>query len=317
MIRAGIMGGQSDAAGQLIRILVNHPDVEIVRVVDPDLEGIEVAKVHKGLIGDTYLRFEAQEKIDDLNMIFLCYPLEGDGAAFMSRHDLPDSMRVIDFSGDHVTEAFQSHFDPDASPTPGKWVYGLPELFRKPLVRGATRATVPGPVAMAVATALLPLAKNHLIEPDAEIHIAASIASNEAEPGEVLALLDHESLDEVALALKALQPEFSGKLSMVLTSGGWQRGVAATVYLPSTVSEAKVEEVYQDFFDDHNFTFLTKSIPNLSEVDHTNKCLLRLDHVNSYLVVSVVIDDLMKGSAGNAVHLMNLLFGLQERVGLC
>ncbi|MBD5347045.1 MAG: hypothetical protein HDR92_07950 [Bacteroides sp.] len=317
MIKVGIAGGASDAAGELIRILTSHPDVELMWVYEPELEGTPVADIHRGLRGDTYMRFASSPDIADADLIFLCYGTPEESERFIRRYAVPAEMRLIDFSDRFIAESFASHPSPDAAAHPGEWVFGLPELMRKPLVRGATRAIVPSPIATAITIGLLPLAKAGMLT--SPLTIAATVSLAEGAAGETIALIDHESLDHCGMALRTLLPDETCAVPdtrIIITSGGWQRGITATAYFPSPASLAEVTALYDAFFDDHNFTFVIDELPILADVVGTNKTLIHLDEVGGMTTVTVALDDSLKGSAANAVHLMNLIFGLQERVGL-
>lgn len=304
MIRAGIAGGLSMKAGETIKILVNHPDVEIMWVEAPEVEGLYLYQFHKGLRGETYMRFSDHPDVNAVDVIFLCYDDPDDTASFLHKVNVPDGVKMIDLSG-----LFR---EPDATDSP--WVYGLPELNRKPLVRGATRSAVPGPLATAVLLGLLPLAKNLLL--NADIHVCATVPDADAEPGEALVLIDHEESDEINAALRTLQSSYSRPMFFVITAGGWSRGISAVMYFKCNVSEKEIIALYNDYYADHGFTFISDSVPSLSEVVGTGKCIINLRKVDDRLVISVAIDNALKGSAAQAVHNMNLLFGLQERVGL-
>lgn len=317
MIKAGIAGGGSDPAGEIIRILNSHPDVELTWVHEPELEGTPVADIHRGLRGDTYMRFTAEPDIDDTDVIFLCYSTPEETARFIEHYRVPEDMRLIDFSDLFVTQAFESHPSPDGAAHPGEWVFGLPELMRKPLVRGATRAVVPSAIATAVTIGLLPLAKAGMLT--SPVTIAATVSAADGAAGETVALIDHEALDHCRMALHTLLPDPELPLPdirAIITSAGWARGIALTAFFPSPATLKEVTRIYNDFFDDHNFTFVIDELPILADVAGTNKTLIHLDEVGDQMTVTVVLDDTLKGSAANAVHLMNLIFGLSERVGL-
>ncbi|MCM1484216.1 MAG: N-acetyl-gamma-glutamyl-phosphate reductase [Muribaculaceae bacterium] len=305
MIRAGIAGGTSTAAGEIIKLLVNHPDVEIIWVEAPEAEGAFLYQLHKGLRGETYMRFCSRGSLDDINVLFLCQNEPQDALRYITSRGSRDDLRIIDLSGDFRQAALTAE-----SP----WVYALPELNRKPLVRGATRAAVPGALATAVLLGLLPLAKHLLL--NADIHISAVVPDADAEPGEALALLEHEEAEEISRALKSVQSSFRSPMFYVVTAGGWTRGISVVMYLRCNVSEAELNNIYDTYYEDHGFTFISDTVPNLSEVVGTGKCIINLHKVGDRLVVTTAIDDVLKGSAATAVHNMNLLFGLQERVGL-
>lgn len=309
MIRVGITGGESAAAGNLIRILINHPDVELAWVEAPSEEGDLLSRRHKGLAGETYMQFCRKGNLDDINLLFLCNTVDGDSERYLATHQIPDGVKVIDLSPD-----FRINPDittPENAPT---WVYALPELNRKPLVRGATRAAIPGPLASIALLALLPMAKNLLL--NSEIHVNCVTPTGDDSEGEATVTLQHEEIEEMQAALRTLQQSFNSPIRLTATAGGWNRGLSATIYLDTPISEDEIKDIYDSFYEDHGFTFLSESCPGLDEVRGTNKCILHIEKVGPTLIVSAVIDDSLRGGAAGAVHVMNLLFGLQERVGL-
>lgn len=306
MIRAGVTGGSMAMAGEIIKILINHPDVELSWVLEPDAEGALLSQVHKGLRGETYMRFCKTPTMDNVDVIFLCFDEPDAALRFMNSARVPNHVKVIDLSGDYLPQSTFADGD--------DWIYGLPELSRKPLVRGGKHASVPPALSSVVLLALLPLAKNLMLNSD--ISITAVVAEEDAEPGEALALIEHEQTDDIARALRSLQSSFNSKMMFVVINGGWKRGISVTIHLECPIAEDQLLNIYDEFYEDHGFTFLSASLPNLSEVVGTNKCIINLQKVGTRLVINAVIDDLIKGAAAMAIHDMNLLFGLQERVGL-
>lgn len=306
MIRAGITGGTTQVAGEIIKLLINHPDVEIVWVTDKDADGAQLSEVHKGLRGETYLRFTA-EPTDKADVIFLIAEQPGQADLFLEKYPLDPDTRIIDLTGDFLSQSTFCDGDP--------WIFGLPELCRKPLVRGATRTSLPLPLTSAVLLALTPLAKEQWLTSD--INVTAVIAEPDAEPGETLALVDLEQADDITRGIRSLQPDFEARQMMfVVVNGGWPHGISVTIHFTSEHSEKEAIEAFTNYYNDHNFTFLSDSMPNLTEVIGTNKCIINVQKVEGRLVITAVIDDLVKGASAMAVHDMNLLFGLQERVGL-
>lgn len=317
MIRAGIIEGTGYRAGELIRLLLNHPDVELMWVTGSASPHKPVAAVHRGLTGDTDLTFADEPDLGKVNVVFVCqrgHEAELD-AALASRDDL----RVIDLTDDNRLSA-----NADGAEGP---VYGLPESNRKMLVRGARSAVCPGPLAMALELSLLPLAKNLLLNGD--IHSTAICGSSDA--GESLnedshstradnviasALLAHDDIPEVHRLLSSIQASFGGRVHLVGLSGSFPRGLMTVTYLDCPVAIEELTRIYEEYYDDHNFTYVSAVMPDLKDVVNTNKCLLHLCKSGSQLVIVAVTDNLLKGSAGTAVHIMNLLFGLHERTGL-
>lgn len=308
MIRAGIIGGLHPAAGALIRLLINHPDVELMWVNAPEAEGHTLSAAHRGLIGETYMRFTSAVDPETVDVIFLCNTDDGESREFLSRHEIPKRMRVIDFSPDFRLE-------PEEVELPSRWVFALPELHRKPLVRGARKAAIPGAISSAVLLGLLPLAKGLLL--NSPIHTTVMTPSaDDMPPAYPVAYLDHDQVDEINHALRQLQTSFCSPINLIASAAGWSRGMVATSYFETSISLDQARDIFDEFYEDHSFTFVSESLPDLREVVGTNRCVIYLEKVKNQLIVTTVIDDILKGSAGNALHTMNLLFGLQERVGL-
>lgn len=307
MIRAALTGGGTAVAGEIIKILINHPDVELAWVYEPDAEGALLSQIHKGLRGETYMRFCAVPEMDKTDVIFLCFDEPEQSVRFIERYPVSDKVKIIDLSGDYLPQSTFADGD--------EWIFGLPELSRKPLVRGALHASVPQALTSAVLLSLLPLAKAKMLH-DGDIHVTAAVAEDGAEAGEMLALIDIEEADDIVRGLRSLDSAFDTPMTFMVMCGGWRRGISIAIHFKSPVSQEKAVQLFNEFYSDHGFTFISSSIPNLAEVVGTNKCIINIEKVGDRLVINTVIDDLIKGAAAMAVHDMNLLFGLQERVGL-
>ena len=317
MIKAGIIGGAGYTAGELIRLLINHPDVQLMWVNSSSNAGNPVASVHQGLIGETDLVFTDQTPFDEINVLFFCTP-HGQTRTFLESHSVPDDLRIIDLSTDYRHQDGTHDF-----------VYGLPELNRKAIVRGAKRIANPGCFATAIQLALLPLAKNLLLNKD--VHVFAITGSTGAgvKPAptshfswrndniSIYKPFRHQHLDEIRQSLSQLQNSFASEIDFIPVRGCFSRGIFATLYLDCPVELSEIRRLYDDYYSDHNFTFVTDKMPDLKDVVNTNKCLLHLEKEGNKLIIVSVIDNLLKGASGTAVHNMNLLFGLHERTGLC
>lgn len=299
MIKVGIIGGSRPEAGELLRILINHPDVELVWIYDPAHNGLPVDQYHRGLAGETYLRFSDEVDLSSVNLIYLCHDREGQSRRMLASLDLPEDIRIIDLSPDFLD-------DP-------QFVYGLPESNRKPLVRGARRAAVPSAIAMPILLALLPLAKNLML--NSPIQATVVRASHPYDLG-LMSLFPTREEEEIRRALSQVQTSFSQPINIVSVHGGFHRGMMAVVYFESPIGVDQVRSLFEEYYDDHSFTFVSDNAPDIREIANTNKCMLNIEKIDGRLVITAILDDMLKGSAGNAVHLMNLLFGLQERVGL-
>lgn len=316
MIKAGIIGGAGYTAGELIRLLINHPDVEIVWINSNSNAGNRVDSVHQGLIGETDLVFSSQTPLDQIDVLFCCTP-HGDTRKFIDANTIPAELRIVDLSTDYRIKD-ESH----------DFVYGLPELNRKTIVNGTKHVANPGCFATCIQLALLPLAKNLLL--NADIHVNAITGSTGAgvKPGatshfswrndnvSIYKPFKHQHLAEIRQSLTQLQNSFKADINFIPVRGCFSRGIFATVYLDCPVELSMIRQLYDQYYSDHNFTFVTDKMPDLKDVVNTNKCLLHLIKEGDKLLIVSVIDNLLKGASGQAVHNMNLLFGLDERVGL-
>ena len=314
-LKAGIIGGAGYTAGELIRLLINHPAVEISFVHSASNRGNRIADVHEGLIGETDLVFSDTLLLDEIDALFLCSS-HGDSRKFMEKHSLPDSLKIIDLSTDF------RHKD-----TAAGFVYGLPEL-NKPLIQTASHIANPGCFATAIQLALLPLAANHLL--NAEIHVNAITGSTgagvkpeatthfswRADNISIYKPFEHQHLKEIAESLLQLQPGWISPLHFIPVRGNFTRGIFVSAYTSCDLPQEEIKKVYSDFYRDAAFTFVVDKNPDLKQATNTNKCILYPEkHGNRLLIISM-IDNLLKGASGQAVQNFNLMFGLDEKSGL-
>ena len=318
MIKTGIIGDNGYTAGELIRLLIAHPDVEIIFIHSESHAGQPVTAVYSDLSGDTNLSFTDKPHVEDIDVLFCCTSL-GNTRRFIEANHLPESLAIIDLSADFRIEAPDNDF-----------IYGLPELNRKRIVHSQSRRIAnPGSLATAVQLALLPLAKNLLLGND--IQISAITGSTEAEQklpemtyhswrNDNISLyqpLFHQHLPEIKQNLTALQSSFSSAINIVAMQGCFSRGVFASVWMNCPdVNIEFIRQLYTDYYADHSFTHVVEESLHLKQVINTNKCLLHIDIIDRKILITSVIDNLLKGAAGQAVHNMNLLFGLKETTGL-
>ncbi|MGL5636415.1 MAG: N-acetyl-gamma-glutamyl-phosphate reductase [Bacteroidales bacterium] len=315
MIKIGIIGGAGYTAGELIRLLINHPDAEIMFIHSTSNAGKKISQVHSGLIGETDLEFCSSFDLDTIDLLFFCTP-HGESRKFMESHTIPSELKIIDLSNDFRLVEEGNEF-----------VYGLPELNRKFLNRGKYVAN-PGCFATAIQLALLPLAKNLLL--NNEIHITAITGSTGAGQGlsstshfswrtdniSVYKPFTHQHLAEIHQSLKSLQTSFNSSINFIPVRGDFARGIFASIYIDCSLDLPEIEKLYDDYYEDHSFTFISKENIDLKQVVNTNKCLIHLEKHGNKLLILSAIDNLLKGASGQAIHNMNLLFGLQEKVGL-
>lgn len=313
MIKAGVLGGDGYVAGELIRLLINHPDVDVEWIHSTEHAGERIDGVHRGIIGDTAMRFTDKYDITGIDVMFICTGTGG-ARAFLEKNDVSDDLKIIDLSGDYNNEEEGTH----------EFVYGLPELNRKRIVRGARRVATPGSVPMAVLPALLPLLKNLYLEGD--IHVTLVSGSFEGKCPDLNFISENVSVDtpscstdvdEIKRIFAACHPGFVSDINILPIRGGFTRGILVAMYFECARPLEEIIRIYEEYYDDHNFTFiLNDRQPELKDVVNTNKCVIHLAKDGDKLIVTSVIDNLLKGSAGTAVHNMNLLFGLSEKTGL-
>jgi len=293
MIDIGITGGETIIAGELVRLLINHPDAS-VKWVSSHSEHGKLSRIHKGLIGECDLEF-SEPCVDDVDLIFNCDPYDSvlcDEALAGN-----DKLRVIELSRSYGY-------------VPGGGMYGLCEINRKFMVHDCYGyVLVPSAEAMAVLLAIVPLAKNHMLKGDVDVAVNFNNCFNNA--------LNINSIKQEILAVtKALDSDFSGNISLSEESGASTRGLVAHVEVSSMADIESIKDLYDTYYDDHNFTFVVNQKVDDADVINTNKCLLNINEHDGKICITSVIDAMLKGSAGNAVHAMNLLFGLHEKVGL-
>ena len=313
MIKVGIIGGAGYTAGELIRLLINHPAVEIAFVHSTSNAGNLLSDVHGGLVGDTDLRFSESYDLSAVDVLFLC-SAHGQSRKFWEENPLPATLKVIDLAQDFRDESCG-------------YVYGLPEVNRTRISQ-TVRLANPGCFATAIQLALLPLAANGLLK--SEVHITAITGSTGAgvKPGatthfswrndniSVYKAFEHQHLIEICRTLKSLQPSFDSAINFVPMRGDFARGIFASVYTESDLSAEQAVELYKNYYADAAFTFVAERDIDLKQVVNTNKALVRVAKYGTKLHIVSVIDNLLKGASGQAVQNMNLMFGLDEKLGL-
>lgn len=313
MVKVGIIGGAGYTAGELIRLLLNHPQVEIAFVHSSSNAGNPICQVHGGLWGETDLCFAADYDLSAIDLLFLC-SAHGKSRAFWQENTMPEGLKVIDLAQDFRDES-------------DGYIYGLPEWQRE-RIKGATKIANPGCFATAIQLALLPLASTGALRN--EVHITAITGSTGAgvKPGatthfswrsdnmSVYKAFEHQHLIEIGRTLRTLQPSFDDELNFVPMRGDFARGILASVYTECDLSAEEAKALYKEFYGDAAFTFVADGAIDLKQVTNTNKALLSVaKHGNKLHVVSV-IDNLLKGASGQAVQNMNLICGFDEWEGL-
>jgi N-acetyl-gamma-glutamyl-phosphate reductase len=315
MIRASIIGSAGYTGGELIRILLNHPDCEIKSVHSRSQSGKYVHEVHQDLIGETQLKFTDIYDLDT-DVIFLCMG-HGESIKFIQENDIPDKVKIIDLSQD-----FRYSKDTDL-----EFIYGLPEVYRSNL-REANYVANPGCFATAIQLTLLPLAKMNLLTED--IHVSAITGSTGAGQAftstshftwrssniSLYKPFTHQHLEEIGETLSELQKKTAPAIHFLPYRGNFTRGILASVYTRIDGDLNFLKSLFNNYYDPHPFTGLSEYNPDVKQVVNTNKAILYLEKKDNLLLVVSVLDNLVKGASGQAVQNMNLMFGIDETSGL-
>ena len=312
-IKIGIIGGAGYTGGELIRILIHHPNVEIMFVNSKSQAGSPVFETHTDLIGDTDLLFTNQLPFNEVNAIFLCSG-HGQSEKFLSENEIPAHVKIIDLSTDFRDES-------------QGFVYGLPEL-NKEVIKEAQKIANPGCFATAIQLAILPLAQANLISD--EVHVSAITGSTGA--GQALSAtthftwrnnnmsiykaFTHQHLAEIHQSLKQLQGDFNFDINFIPYRGNFTRGIIANVYTKFEGDLDLAVRMYKDYYINHPFCIVSGSEIDLKQVVNTNKCILYLQKNGGNLLITSIIDNLIKGASGQAIQNLNLMFGLEETKGL-
>lgn len=318
MITAGIIGGSGYTAGELLRILVRHQKVTLDFVFSTTNAGKPMYEQHPDLVGDTELKFT--DKVNpEVDVLFLCLG-HGRSRAFLEKHSFSEKTKVIDLGNDFRLQK-------DRSFSERNFVYGLPELQKEEIQRASNIAN-PGCFATAVQLALLPLAAKS--ELSAPVHINATTGSTGAGvmPGATThfswrdnnfssyKVFNHQHLGEISESLQQLQGQVEHPLFFIPNRGNFSKGIYATLYTAYEGSGQQAIRTYKDFYKNAAFTHISEKEISLKQVLNTNKCVLHLVKKDGMLIITSVIDNLVKGASGQAVHNMNLMFGFEEIEGL-
>lgn len=313
MINVGIVGGAGYTGGELLRILIHHPHVEIKFAHSNSSAGNPVHAAHSDLLGETELLFTDQLSTE-IDVLIMCLG-HGDAAKFLSAHPEYLSLKIIDLSTDFRHKREENDF-----------VYGLPEL-NKTSIKSAQHIANPGCFATCIQLAVLPLASEKKLP---EVHVSAITGSTGAgqKPTatshfswrnnnmSVYKAFEHQHLKEIGESITQLQPGFEEEINFVPFRGDFARGIIASVYIESDLSEEKANQLFQSFYQDHPFVHVVDENPHLKQVVNTNKVLLYVKKYGKKLHIISLIDNLTKGASGQAVQNLNLMFGLDETTGL-
>ena len=314
MVRVGILGAAGYTGGELIRLLINHPQAEIVFANSESNAGNRICDVHEGLMGETDMRFTAEMPFDEVDVVFFCFG-HGKSRAFLQEHTIPSHVRIIDLAQD-----FRIAGEHD-------YVYGLPETHRQEISTCMHLAN-PGCFATCIQLGLLPALKAGIISGD--IHTNGITGSTGAgqKPGatthfswrndniSIYKTFTHQHLHEINQTIHELQPQYDGQMFFIPQRGCFTRGIFVTSYARCNTPIEEVKAIYEDYYRDAAFTHVVSTSPDMKQVVNTNKALVYVERYADQLLMVSCIDNLLKGAVGQAVENMNLMFGLPEDTGL-
>ena len=314
MIKVGILGAAGYTGGELIRLLLNHPEAEIVFDNSESNAGNPVADVHEGLYGETDLKFTDAMPFEDVDVVFFCFG-HGKSEAFLKEHTIPETVKIIDLAQD-----FRIKGDHD-------YVYGLPEI-NKAEIQKAHHVANPGCFATAIQLGLLPAAKMGLLKYDVSVNAITGSTGAGQKPGatthfswrqnnlSIYKPFTHQHLAEIRQSLEQVQGSLEVDIDFIPYRGDFARGIFATEVVRTKASIEKIVEVYKAFYKDAAFTHYVDKPIDLKQVVNTNKCLVHVEKYDNKLLITSCIDNLLKGAVGQAVQNMNLMFGIDETAGL-
>lgn len=314
MVRVGILGAAGYTGGELIRLLINHPQAEIVFANSESNAGNLICDVHEGLMGETDMRFTAEMPFGEVDVVFFCFG-HGKSRAFLQEHTIPSHVKIIDLAQD-----FRIAGEHD-------YVYGLPETHRQEISTCMHLAN-PGCFATCIQLGLLPALKAGIISGD--IHTNGITGSTGAgqKPGatthfswrndniSIYKTFTHQHLHEINQTIHELQPQYDGQMFFIPQRGCFTRGIFVTSYARCNTPIEEVKAIYEDYYRDAAFTHVVSTSPDIKQVVNTNKALVYVERYADQLLMVSCIDNLLKGAVGQAVENMNLMFGLPEDTGL-
>jgi N-acetyl-gamma-glutamyl-phosphate reductase len=314
-IKAGIIGGAGYTGGETLRLLLNHPHIEIVFVQSRSQAGKLVTSTHTDLLGETDLIYTSDFN-QSVDVLFLCLS-HGESKKLLSEQDFPPSTCIIDLGND---------FRLGDKAGAREFIYGLPE-FQRDKIKAAKNIANPGCFATTIQLGLLPLAKAGLLREVYTTGITGSTGAGQklqdtthftwrANNISAYKTLTHQHLGEINQTLKKLQPSFDSEVNFVPWRGDFTRGIFVTSALECFLSIEEVNKLYKEYYSTHPFTHVIDEMIDLKQVVNTNKCLIHLEKVGNKLAIHSVTDNLLKGASGQAIQNMNLMFGLDESEGL-
>ena len=315
MIRIGILGAAGYTGGELIRLLLNHPEAQIVFANSESNAGNLVADVHEGLYGDTDLRFTSDMPFNEVDVVFFCFG-HGKSEQFLREHTIPANVKIIDLAQDFRLAA------PD-----NDYVYGLPEINRE-RIAAAQHVANPGCFATCIQLGLLPAAKLGIVKGDIAVNAITGSTGAGQKPGatthfswrnnnmSIYKAFCHQHVPEICQSLKQVQGELDAEIDFIPYRGDFARGIFATEVVKTDMPIEQIVEAYKDFYKDAAFTHYVDNVIDMKQVVNTNKALIHCDKFGNKLLITSTIDNLLKGAVGQAVQNMNIMFGVDATMGL-
>ena len=315
MIKIGILGAAGYTGGELIRLLLNHPEAQIVFANSESNAGNLVADVHEGLYGDTDLRFTSDMPFNEVDVVFFCFG-HGKSEQFLREHTIPANVKIIDLAQDFRLAA------PD-----NDYVYGLPEINREHIA-AAQHVANPGCFATCIQLGLLPAAKLGIVKGDIAVNAITGSTGAGQKPGatthfswrnnnmSIYKAFCHQHVPEICQSLKQVQGTLDAEIDFIPYRGDFARGIFATEVVKTDMPIEQIVEAYKDFYKDAAFTHYVDNVIDMKQVVNTNKALIHCDKFGNKLLITSTIDNLLKGAVGQAVQNMNIMFGVDETMGL-
>ena len=312
-MRIGILGAAGYTGGELIRLLLNHPEAEIVFANSESNAGNQVCEIHEGMAGETELRFTDQLPFNDIDVLFFCFG-HGKSEAFLQEHDIPAHIKIIDLAQDFRLKGNHDY------------VYGLPETHSEQ-IRNCRHLANPGCFATAIQLGLLPLAKAQLLTHDVAVNAITGSTGAGQKPAptthfswrndniSIYKVFTHQHLHEIRQSLDELQGSVPA-IDFIPYRGDFARGIFCTELVRLDRTDIDVVKLYKEFYADAALTHYVDRPIDLKQVTGTNKCLIHIDQFDNKLVITSIVDNLLKGAVGQAVQNMNLMFGIDEKSGL-
>lgn len=326
MVKVGILGAAGYTGGELIRLLINHPEAEIVFANSESNAGNLVAEVHEGLYGETDLKFTAEMPFDQVDVIFFCFG-HGKSEAFLKEHNVPENVKIIDLAQDFRLAPETMVATQQPTPAAHDFVYGLPEI-NESKIAVAQHVANPGCFATCIQLGLLPAAKMGLINSDVSVNAITGSTGAGQKPGatthfswrnnnmSIYKAFNHQHVPEICQSLKQTQGYLDAAIDFIPYRGDFARGIFATEVVKTDKPIEEIVAGYKEFYKDAKFTHYVDKAIDLKQVVNTNKCLVHADKYGDKLLITSCIDNLLKGAVGQAVQNMNIMFGLDQTAGL-